>query len=109
MLDQIVAYLGTTKFRVTAVVCIILVIVLFIKLPKKSNTMYRCPTEKIDATISKIVEEKERNLSDRMWLSCKDGLIQGGITGVITGGFIGAAAGGAVFAIVNPAMVYIQE
>lgn len=109
MLDQLIEYLGTTKFRFNAVLCIILIILIFIKMPNKDDHEYDCPREKMDLTIKKIVKERERSLSDKMWVACKDGLVKGGVTGSITGGFVGAVSGGVIFAVANPVLLYINE
>jgi len=109
MIDQLIEYLGTTKFRFSAALCIILIILIFIKMPNKDDHEYDCPREKMDLTIKKIVKEQDRSLSDKMWVACKDGLVKGGVTGSITGGFVGAVSGGAIFAIVNPVLLYINE
>ena len=109
MIDQLIEYLGTTKFRFSAALCIILIILIFIKMPNKDDHEYDCPREKMDLTIKKIVKEQERTLSDKMWMACKDGLVKGGVTGSITGGFVGAVSGGAIFAVANPVLVYISE
>jgi hypothetical protein len=109
MIDQLIEYLGTTKFRFSAALCIILIILIFIKMPNKDDHEYDCPREKMDLTIKKIVKEQDRSLSDKMWVACKDGLVKGGVTGSITGGFVGAVSGGAIFAIANPVLLYINE
>jgi len=109
MIDQLIEYLGTTKFRFSAALCIILIILIFIKMPNKDDHEYDCPREKMDLTIKKIVKEQERTLSDKMWMACKDGLVKGGVTGSITGGFAGAVLGGATFAVANPVLLYINE
>lgn len=108
MLDQLIEYLGTTKFRFMACVCIILSCILLIKSPNKDNNK-KCSQEKSAEIINKLVEERSRDLSDRMWLSCKDGLVKGCITGSITGGFMGALSGGVIFSITNPLLLYITE
>jgi len=109
MIDQLTEYLGTTKFRFNAVLCIILIILIFIKMPNKDEHEYDCPRETMELTIKKIVKEQERSLSDKMWVACKDGLVKGGITGSITGGFVGAVSGGVIFAVANPVFLYINE
>jgi hypothetical protein len=113
MLDQIIKYIGTTKFRFTAVLFIILSVILLtdkiINNTAQHNKNYICPREKMDTAVSKIVEDQERKLHDRLWISCKDGLIKGGITGGLTGGFIGAVYGSTIFAIANPIILYINE
>ena len=109
MIDQLIEYLGTTKFRFSAALCIILIILIFIKMPNKDDHEYDCPREKMDLTIKKIVKEQERTLSDKMWMACKDGLVKGGVTGSITGGFAGAVLGGATFAVANHVLLYINE
>ena len=108
MLDNIVKYLGTTKFRFTSIICIILSCIILFK-PNIEQKTEKCSREKIDQILEKIVEEKNRNLYEKMWLSCKDGLIKGCITGSITGGFMGAVTGGAIFSIANPILIYINE
>ena len=109
MIDQLIEYLGTTKFRFMAFICIILSCILLIKSPDLDNNNTNCSREKVDEIINKIVKEKNRNLSDKMWLSCKDGLVKGCITGSITGGFVGALSGGVIFSITNPLLLYISE
>ena len=108
MIDQITEYLGTTKFRCTALICIILIFIMVFTKPR-DNSNYRCPRAKIDAQIIQLVKEKERHLHDKMWLSCKEGMLKGAVTGSITGGIAGAVSGGAVFAIANPVLVYITS
>ena len=108
MLDQLIEYLGTTKFRFMAFACIILSCILLIKSPELDNNK-KCSREKSDEILTKIVEERSRNLSDRMWLACKDGLVKGCITGSITGGFMGALSGGVIFSITNPLLLYITD
>lgn len=109
MIDQLIEYLGTTKFRFMSFICIILACILLIKSPYLDNNNTRCPKEKVDEILDKIVKERNRNLSDRMWISCKDGLVKGCITGSITGGFMGALSGGFIFSITNPILLYISE
>ena len=109
MIDQLIEYLGTTKFRFMSFICIILGCILLIKSPDLDNDNTRCPKEKVEEILDKIVKERNRNLSDRMWLSCKDGLVKGCITGSITGGFMGALSGGVIFSITNPLLLYISE
>lgn len=107
MLDQIVEYLNTTKFRFTSMLCIILAGLLLINLPNPNPNDRKCTREKIDDTLIDMVAERNRTLSDKMWLSCKDGLIKGSVTGAITGGFIGGISGGAIFGVANPVLLYI--
>ena len=109
MTDQLIEYLGFTKFRFSAIIFIIFVILILMKMPDKNDNEYNCPREKIEIAIKKIVKDNERSLSDKMWLSCKDGLVTGGVTGCITGGFLGCVSGGALFAIANPLLLYINE
>ena len=78
-------------------------------MPNKEDHEYDCPREKMDLTIKKIVKDRERSLSDKMWVACKDGLLKGGVTGSITGGFAGAVSGGVIFAVANPVLVYISD
>lgn len=108
MLEQTVEYLGTTKFRFTTVLCMILIMIMIFTKPGH-DLANNCSREKIDAQITQIVKEKERSLYEKMWLSCKNGMIKGGVTGSITGGVVGAVSGGAVFGIVNPLILYINE
>lgn len=109
MIDNIVEYLGTTKFRFTAIICIILACILLFKTDISENKNIKCSREKIDEILEQIISEKNRDLSEKMWISCKDGLVKGCITGSITGGFMGAVTGGAIFAIANPLLLYVNE
>ena len=108
MLDQIVEYIGTTKFRFSAIICIIISIIL---LCEKSNIISDIIDKNVKINSNKLpmVVEKNKTLGKKMLNSCRDGLIKGGVTGSITGGFIGAVTGGAIFAIANPILLYINE
>lgn len=108
MLDHLIEYIGTTKFRFTAIICIIIIIILIFRLPKCVKPL-TCPKNKRKEILHSIALEKSRSLSDRLWIACKDGLIKGCITGTLTGGFAAGVAGAAVFGIVNPVILYANE
>ena len=132
MLDQIIDYIGTTKFRFSAILCIVFILLLITSKtyndtvildnfsnPDDSNLDVSNPDfsnpdfneksrQPIDIEIIKIIKERNISLYDKLWSACKDGLIKGGVTGCITGGFVGAVTGGSIFAITNPLLLYIN-
>jgi hypothetical protein len=108
MLDHLIEFLGTTKFRFTAVLCIIIILLLIIKLPKCAKPT-KCPKKKKREILHNIALEKSRSLSDKLWIACKDGLVKGCITGLMTGGFMAGISSGAIFGIVNPLVLYANE
>ena len=48
-------------------------------------------------------------MSDKLIISCKEGIIKGYITGWITGGFMGGIIGGSLFGVCNPLLLYIND
>ena len=52
--------------------------------------------------------KKNMNNNEKLWNSCKEGVIKGCVTGGITGGMAGAISGGALFGIANPLLLYIN-
>lgn len=108
MLDYISDYIGTTKFRIMAIVFIIICLVLLIKWPEKNTTHYHTP-EKIKIVIEKLAIDKVKPMSDKLIISCKEGIIKGYITGWITGGFMGGIIGGSLFGVCNPLLLYIND
>ena len=117
MIDHIINYLNTTKFRFSAVLFILFVLLLLltkssrqhIKLDheykKNINNISR---EEMELEMIKIIESQDISTYDKLWFACKDGLVKGCVTGSITGGFIGAVTGGTIFAIANPLLLCIN-
>jgi hypothetical protein len=117
MIDHIINYFNTTKFRFSAIVCIIFILLLLLTKsnmqPKKLDHEYKkninnISREEMELEMIKIIESNNISISDKLWVACKDGLIKGCVTGSITGGFMGAITGGAIFAIANPLLLYIN-
>ena len=108
MLDHLIEYIGTTKFRLTAIICIIIIIMLIYRLPKCVKPL-TCPKNKRKEILHSIALEKSRALSDRLLIACKDGLIKGCITGTLTGGFTAGVVSAAIFGIVNHVILYASE
>ena len=117
MIDYIINYFNTTKFRFSAIVCIIFILLLLLtknsQPPTKLDYDYKkninnISKEEMELELIKIIENQNISKSDKLWVACKDGLVKGCVTGSITGGFIGAITGGAIFAIVNPLLLYIN-
>jgi len=104
MLDQIIAYLNTTKYRFCSIICIISIIILLCF--QESTENY---TGDIETEIKKIVHSRKKPIIEKMINACKDGLVKGAITGCINGGFTGAVTGSAIFAIANPIYIYVNE
>ena len=117
MIDYIINYFNTTKFRFSAIVCIIFILLLLLtknsQPPTKLDYDYKkninnISKEEMELEMIKIIDAKNTPTYNKLWVACKDGLIKGCVTGIITGGFMGAITGGAIFAIANPLLLYIN-
>lgn len=101
-----------TKTQFTRIIFIILIVIVLFKefyTDTFNDTACDIPKEKIDKVIKKIITSKEKNISDKLILACKDGLLKGSIVGCVNGGIPGAIAGGMAYGIANPIIVYITE
>ena len=62
----------------------------------------------INTEMKKLIAKKKSKLSDKMIVSCKDGLFKGAVSGGILGGVPGAIAGGMVYGVSNPIITYME-
>jgi hypothetical protein len=110
--------MANIRFRIMMIIIIILLVIIiteketFKRKEKKTKENQKgelYSREVLDFELTKILKKKNIHIYDKMWLSCKKGLLRGGLTGYITGGFMGGITGGLLFATVNPFLVYINE
>ena len=109
MLEYLQSY-GISKFRVSAVV-FILVLLFLVFVPKcavKKSEIHDIPPEKTNKILADLIKKQNMNTNEKLWNSCKEGVIKGCVTGGITGGMVGAVSGGALFGIANPLLLYIN-
>jgi hypothetical protein len=100
------------KTQFTRIIFILLILIVLFKeyyTDTFNDTTYDVPKEKIDNVIKKIITAKEKKISDKLILACKDGLLKGSIVGCVNGGVPGAIAGGMSYGIANPIIVYLTE
>lgn len=109
MLEFLESY-GISKFRVSAVVFIIVLLFLAVvpKCDTKKIETNDIPPEKADKILADLIKKQTMNSNEKLWNSCKEGVIKGCVTGGITGGMAGAISGGALFGIANPLLLYIN-
>lgn len=109
MFDLLEPY-GVTKFQVSSIILILFILLTMYRPKKEKNIKIdECPPKKINEAVLDIIKKKETDVNEKLWLSCKDGIIKGCVTGCLTGGFHGAIASGALFGVVNPILTYINE
>ena len=108
---EFIQSLGISKFRLSAFI-FILVLLFLVLSPKcsgKKVKLHKMPSKKVNKVLGDLVRKHEIDTNERLWKSCKEGVIKGCVTGGITGGFVGAVSGGALFGIANPLLLYINE
>jgi len=76
--------------------------------PKCSVKKNEIPPEKTNKILADLIKKQNMNTNEKLWNSCKEGVIKGCVTGGITGGMVGAVSGGALFGIANPLLLYIN-